>query len=86
MAKYEIRIKPSAVSELEGIRTKQQRQRIVKRIQDLSQDPFPPGFKKLSGMEKYRIRVGDFRILYTIENEKLVIHVIKIGHRKDVYR
>lgn len=86
MGKYEIRIKPSAVKELEEIRTKQQRQRIVKQIQDLSQDPYPHGCKKLSGMDKYRIRVGDYRILYTIENLTLVIHVVKIAHRKDVYR
>jgi mRNA interferase RelE/StbE len=59
VVKYEIRIKPSAVKDLEGISTKQQRQRIVKRIQDLAQDPYPHGCKKLSGMEKYRIRVGD---------------------------
>jgi mRNA interferase RelE/StbE len=86
VVKYEIRIKPSAVRELEGICTKQQRQRIVKRIRDLSHDPYPHACKKLSGMDKYRIRVGRYRILYTVENEKLIIHIIKIAHRRDVYR
>ncbi|MCD4652612.1 type II toxin-antitoxin system RelE/ParE family toxin [bacterium] len=86
MVKYEIRIKHSAIKELDRIHTKQQRQRIIKRIQDLADDPYPAGFRKLSGMEKFRIRVGSNRILYTIKNEKLVIHVIRIAHRKDVYR
>jgi mRNA interferase RelE/StbE len=86
VVRYELRIKPSAVKELEEIPEKQKRQLIVKRIQGFAHDPYPHGCKKLSGMDKYRIRVGHYRILYAIENEKHVIHIIKIAHRKDVYR
>ena len=86
MAKYNLRIKKSARKELESIATKTDRRRIIKRIQSLADNPRPPGALKLSGLERYRIRQGRYRILYTIEDTVLVIHVIKIGHRKDVYR
>ncbi len=62
--------------------------RIFKALQDLSINPFPTGFKKLKGQteEKYRIRVGDYRIIYTIRNGELIILVLTIGHRKDIYK
>lgn len=86
MARYSLRIKKSARKELESIATKVDRQRIIRRIESLADDPRPPGALKLSGLERYRIRQGRYRILYTIEDSVLVVHVIKIGDRKDVYR
>ena len=86
MAKYELRIKKSAVKELEAVSRKADRQRLVQQIQSLSDNPRPPGCKKLSGSNKYRIRQGNYRIVYSIENDKLVVYVVKIGDRKDVYK
>ncbi|MGB6930500.1 MAG: type II toxin-antitoxin system RelE/ParE family toxin [Syntrophobacteria bacterium] len=86
MAKYRILIKPSAVKEIEAISPKKDRQRIVGRITKLTDNPRPPGCEKLSGQEKYRIRQGRYRIVYSIEDQDLIVYVVKIGHRKDVYR
>lgn len=86
MEKYKILIKPSAVKELESIPQKKTRQQIARRIQDLSNNPRPPGAKKLSGHDRYRIRQGDYRIVYALEDDHLVIYIVKIGHRKDIYR
>ncbi len=86
MARYSIRIKKSARKELEAVATKSDRRRIIERIESLAENPRPIGSRKLSGRERYRIRQGQYRILYTIENDVLIIHVVKIGHRKDVYR
>ena len=86
MARYSIRIKKSACKELEAVATKADRRRITERIQALADNPRPAGSQKLSGRERYRLRQGHYRILYTIESSVLIIHVIKIGHRKDVYR
>ena len=56
-------------------------------IDALASDPFPHGHRKLVGSEaKYRIRVGDYRVVYNVENQELVIFIIRIGHRKDIYR
>ena len=61
--------------------------KIIKAAEALLQDPFPPGCTKLSGSQRsYRIRVGDYRILYEVLGDCLVIEVIKVGHRRDVYR
>jgi len=86
VAKYRILIKPSAVKEIEAISPKKDRQRIVGRITKLADNPRPPGCEKLSGQEKYRIRQGRYRIVYSIEDQDLIVHVVKVGHRKDVYR
>ena len=86
MASYRIRIKHSAVKELESIGNRADRRRIVQRIQSLADDPRPPGSQKLSGRDRYRLRQGRYRILYSILNEILVVHVVRIAHRKDVYR
>ncbi|MGB5921311.1 MAG: type II toxin-antitoxin system RelE/ParE family toxin [Syntrophobacteria bacterium] len=86
MAKYRILIKPSAVKEIEAISPKKDRQRIVGRITKLADNPRPPGCEKLSGQEKYLIRQGRYRIVYSIEDQDLIVYVVKIGHRKDVYR
>ena len=81
MEKYSTRIKKSALKELEAVGTKVDRRRIVKRIESLATDPRPPGSSKLSGMDRYRVRQGGYRILYTIEDMELVVYVIKVGDR-----
>lgn len=86
MGRYKLVIKASAVKELRAIPNKRDRQRIVRRIQGLENDPRPPGSQKLSGRERFRIRQGQYRIVYGIEKDELVVYVVKIGHRKDVYR
>jgi len=85
VASYKVRIKRSAGKELETIPLKDRR-RLVSRIEKLGTNPRPPGCEKLSGEEKYRLRQGDFRILYQILDRDLVVMVVRIGHRRDVYR
>ena len=85
MASYRLLIKPSAVKEIEAVPAKDRR-RLVARLRRLSADPRPPGCEKLSGHDLYRIRQGDHRVLYSIEDQALVILVIKVGHRSAVYR
>jgi mRNA interferase RelE/StbE len=86
VAKYSVLIKPSAVKEIEAIPLKKDRRRIVERISKLAENPRPPGCEKLSGQDKYRIRQGRYRILYSIKDQDLVVYVVKVAHRKDVYR
>lgn len=86
MARYEVVIKPSAVKELRKVARKKDRQRITAKIADLAQNPRPEGSRKLYGQDRYRIRYGDYRVLYSIEDVVLVVYVIKVGHRKNVYR
>lgn len=85
MASYKVFIKPSALKELKAVPMKD-RQRISSKIQTLSENPRPIGCEKLSGKEKYRLRQGNYRIVYAIEDIQLVIYVVKIGHRRDVYK
>ena len=86
MARYRILIKTSAAREIEEIGSQSDRQRIVDRIAALSEAPRPRGCEKLSGRGKYCIRQGPYRILYSIHDDHLIIHVVKVGHRRDVYR
>jgi mRNA interferase RelE/StbE len=85
VASYRIEIKRSAAKELEQLPPKD-RQRVATRIQALASDPRPPGAEKLSGQERYRVRQGDFRILYEIFDDLILVIVVKIGNRRDVYR
>ena len=85
MASYRILIKPSAVKELEALPRKD-RQRAASRIQGLARTPRPAGCEKLSGSDRYRVRQGNYRIIYSIEDVELVVLVVRIGHRRDVYR
>ena len=62
------------------------RDRIISAIQRLSEEPRPPGVTKLSGRDAWRIRVGSYRVLYEIHDAKLVVLVVEVGHRRDVYR
>ena len=86
MASYSIRIKKSARKELESIPSIKDRQRIVSRIAGLAENPRPGGAVKMSGLDRYRIRQGRYRILYSIEDAVLTVYVIRIANRKDVYR
>jgi mRNA interferase RelE/StbE len=85
VASYSLLIKRAAAKELEAVPLKDRR-RIVARIQLLATEPRPPGIEKLSGAEKYRVRQGDYRILYTIDDPTRSVVIVKIGHRRDVYR
>lgn len=85
MASYSLEIKRSAAKELAQVPPKD-RGRIVARIQALADDPRPVGAEKISGQERYRVRQGDYQILLEIEDRILRIMVVKIGHRRDVYR
>lgn len=86
MARSRLLIKPSAVKEIEAIPLKRERRRLVERIAGLAENPRPFGVEKLSGQDKYRLRQGRHRILYAIEDQNLLVYVVKVGHRKDVYR
>ncbi len=87
MASYRLVIKPSAVKELEAISSKRDRQRIASRIRSLGADPRPTGCEKLAGPnDRYRLRQGRYRILYTVDDGERVVRIVKVGHRKNVYR
>lgn len=85
MASFKVTVKQSVAKDLRPI-PKKEVARILKRIQALAVEPRPPGAEKLSGQEKYRIRQGVYRIIYEIKDEELVVVVVKVGHRRDVYR
>jgi mRNA interferase RelE/StbE len=85
MGRYKIVLRKSVAKDLKGIPKKDAR-RIVAAIKALTGNPRPPGTKKLSGQERYRIRQGNYRILYSIEDEVLIVTVVKVGNRRDVYR
>ncbi len=86
MENYELLIKPSAAKELEAVGRKSDRNRIVDKIYTLKDDPRPPGCEKLTGQDRYRLRQGQFRILDVVDDNERVVTVVKIGHRRDIYR
>ncbi len=85
MAEYNVYFKKSVWKDFKSIPDKDLNN-ILQCIELLGSDPRRPGSKKLSGQERYRYRVGKYRILYSIQDEELTIWVVKIGHRKEVYR
>jgi len=85
VANYKIFIKPSAKKELESL-PQNDLIKIIEKIKNLSVDPRPHGVEKLSGDDKYRVRQRNYRIVYTIGDEKLIVIVVKIGHRSEVYK
>ena len=85
MAEYEIFFKESVWKDLRKI-SKGDLTRILSRIENLGDDPRPMGYEKLTGLELYRVRQGTYRIVYSIQENELTVWVIKVGHRKDVYR
>ena len=87
MESYRLQIKKSASKELESLGTKKDRQRLVRAINALARDPRPPGCEKLSVEEdKYRVRQGNYRIVYSVDDRARLVLVTKIGDRKEVYR
>ena len=83
MAEYKIFFKRSVLKDLDPI-PKKDLQSIIKRIESLKENPRPPGCEKLSGQERYRIRQGNYRIVYSIQDDQLTIWVVKVAHRREV--
>jgi len=83
--KYQVRIIPSAEKEMDKLPALIHR-RVSRRIFLLEDNPRPEGTKKLSGREEYRLRAGDYRVLYTIDDKQHVVTVFAVGHRREVYR
>jgi mRNA interferase RelE/StbE len=81
---YTVELAPAAERELNAL-IKTARDRIIHHLLDLQVEPRPPGVKKLDA-DTYRLRVGDYRILYEIQDQVLIVLVLKVGHRRDVYR
>ncbi len=86
MASYRILIKRSAQKEIKAAGTKKDRQLIVRRILGLALDPRPQGCEKLAGSDYYRVRQGTYRIVYEIQDSVLIVYIVKVAHRKDVYK
>ena len=85
MAAYRVLFKRSVEKDFEAIPQKELK-RILQRIEMLREDPWPPGCEKLTSQERYRVRQGRYRILYSIQDDELTVRIVKIAHRKDVYR
>lgn len=85
MVEYKIFFKKSVYKELSAI-PRTDLQRILKKIDSLRSNPRPQGCEKLSHEERYRLRQGNYRIVYSIQNDVLTVWIIKVAHRKEVYR
>ena len=79
---------PLVTQETSGLKEREVKdlKRILSRIETLKRDPRPPGCEKLTGQERYRLRQGRYRIVYSVQDDALTVWVVKVGHRKDVYR
>jgi mRNA interferase RelE/StbE len=87
VASYRLLVKRSAAKEIDGIGQRRDRERVVAAIGALAEEPRPAGAEKLAGRDdRYRIRVGDYRVVYSIEDAALIVWIVKVGHRRDVYR
>lgn len=85
MARFELRVRPSVAKDLRGI-PRPDVLRILARLEGLREEPRGPGCEKLSGAELYRVRQGVYRIVYAIHDAAIVVEVIRVGHRAEVYR
>lgn len=85
MAVYKLFFKKSVRKDFESI-PKKELGRILRRIESLSEDPRPKGCEKLTGQGRYRLRQGRYRIVYSIQDDELTVWVVKVGHRKHIYR
>jgi len=85
MASYELVFKKSVAKDLRAF-PKKDVKRLLQRIRALAQDPRPNGSEKLAGRDRYRVRQGAYRIVYEIEDARLIVLIVKVGHRGDVYR
>lgn len=87
MGSYRVLIKPSAAREIEAVDQKRDRRRIVARILALADEPRPVGSEKLAGQsDRYRVRVGRYRVVYSVSDAELLVLVVRVADRKDVYR
>jgi mRNA interferase RelE/StbE len=85
MGEYKVYFKESVEKDLNAV-PKKDLKKILQRIARLAQNPRPAGHEKLTGQERYRVRQGRYRIVYSIQDEMLTVWIVKVGHRKDVYR
>ena len=85
MAGYRVLFKESVWKDFNSV-PKKDLKKILKRIEQLSENPRPSGCEKLTGKDRYRLRQGRYRIIYSIQDDELTVWVVKVGHRKDVYR
>jgi len=85
MAEYKVFFKKSVEKDFRVI-PKKDLKKILGRIETLAEDPRPPGCEKLTGQHRYRLRQGRYRILYSIQDDELTVWVVKVGHRKEIYR
>jgi len=85
VAAYSVLIKRSAAKELEGVPRKE-REKLIAKIQALALNPRPPGAEKLAGDDKYRIRHGVYRVLYEVDDTTIIVVVVRVAHRREVYR
>ena len=84
MAAYKLFFKKSVQKDFDAI-PKRDLKRILKRISALAEDPRPSGCEKLTGQERYRLRQGRYRIVYSIQDDELTVWVVKVGHRRNIY-
>jgi len=84
LTRYRIELRPAALRTLRKL-DPQVRRRIQGAIALLAEDPRPPNARKLRGRDAFRVRTGSYRVIYTIEDDKLLIVVVTLGHRRDVY-
>ena len=86
MERYSLEIKRSALREIEALPTRKIRRLIVDRIANLAGDPRPGGAEKLGGEDRYRVRQGPYRVVYEIDDAARAVRIVKVGHRREVYR
>ena len=82
---YQVNLKRSAEKELDALHANL-RERVIKHLLTLGENPRPAGSKKLQGQESYRLRVGDYRVLYSVDDQTKQVTIIAVGHRREVYR
>jgi mRNA interferase RelE/StbE len=85
MAAYKIFFRKSVDKDFSAI-PKRDLRKVLRRIEMLSKDPRPSGCEKLTGQERFRVRQGSYRIVYSIQDKDLTVWIVKVGHRKDIYR
>jgi mRNA interferase RelE/StbE len=85
MAEYKVYFKESVETDFREI-PKRDIIKILQRIESLSRDPRPPGVEKLTGQDRFRLRQGNYRIIYSVQDKELTVWIVRIRHRKDVYR
>jgi mRNA interferase RelE/StbE len=85
MAAYKVYFRASVEKDFASI-PRSDLKKILQRIKTLADNPRPPGCEKLTGQERYRVRQGRYRIVYSIHDDELTVWIVKVGHRKDIYR